>query len=328
MKKLYVIGNGFDIHHDIPSKYSDYKEWLEDNNAELIDDLRNYYNVDDMKWWGQFELELGYPDMADYIDNTAFENEPNYGSDDFRDSDYHRGQIIAENEMGSLINDVKGRFTEWVSSLPSPRGDKKIKLDKDDAFFINFNYTDTLQTLYNVKPEAILFIHGNVGYGTELILGHNRSFDEIDSELTPEIPSPPNNLSDEDMVNWYEEMADNGENYIHQSVRGEVVSQIHRLRKDAEKIIKANRKAFKELKGTESVYIYGLSFSPVDRPYLDEIVRNVDPSTTKWEVSYFSDEDREKAEDFFKQKGIKEDLVSFVKLNDLLLVKQTELKFE
>lgn len=28
MKKLYLIGNGFHIHHEIASKYSDFKKWL------------------------------------------------------------------------------------------------------------------------------------------------------------------------------------------------------------------------------------------------------------------------------------------------------------
>lgn len=68
-----------------------------------------------------------------------------------------------------------------MSSLPTPNSDQKISLDKKDAFFINFSYTDTLQTLYyNVKPNDILFIHGNVGLRTELILGHNRPYDEIE----------------------------------------------------------------------------------------------------------------------------------------------------
>lgn len=327
MKQLYVIGNGFDIHHDIPSRYSDYREWLEENDAELIDNLRNYYDVDDKDWWNQFELELGHPDMSDYIDNTALENEPDYGSDDFRDRDYHAGQIAAEDEIGSLVADIKETFTDWGGSLPAPNSDKKIKLDKDDAFFINFNYTDTLQTLYNVKAVDILFIHGNVGYGTELILGHNRPYDEIDADYVPDTPTPPDDLSDEEMAEWYDEMADAGEDYIHQSVRGEVVSQIHRLRKNTESIIKVNKNTFDSLKDVETIHIYGLSFSPVDVPYLNEIVSKVNTTTTKWEVSFYSEEDKEKAESYFNQKGIKDNLVSYVKLNDMLLVKQAEFQF-
>ena len=32
VKSLYILGNGFDIHHGINSKYSDYHEWLEKND--------------------------------------------------------------------------------------------------------------------------------------------------------------------------------------------------------------------------------------------------------------------------------------------------------
>lgn len=32
MKTLYLIGNGFDIHHSIPSRYSNYQNWLEEND--------------------------------------------------------------------------------------------------------------------------------------------------------------------------------------------------------------------------------------------------------------------------------------------------------
>lgn len=327
MKQLYLIGNGFDIHHDIPSRYSNYRGWLEEHDVELIENLRNYYDVDSQEWWNQFELELGHPDMADYIDNTALENEPNFGSDDFHDSDYHTGQIVAEDEIGSLITSIKGTFTEWVGSLPEPNVDKRIKLDVDDAFFISFNYTDTLQTLYNVKRANVLFIHGNVGYGTELILGHNRPHDELDSEFAPK-ETPPDNLSEEELAEWRDEMAANGEDYVHQSVRWEVVSQILRLRKDTEGIIKLNKNVFGALKDVRIVHVYGLSFSPVDLPYLDEIVGDVNAAATKWEVSFYSDEDKVRAEQFFGSRGIRADLVSYAKLDDLLVVKQLDLPFD
>ena len=328
MKTLYLIGNGFDIHHSIPSRYSNYQNWLEENDADLLERLRNYYDVDDKEWWKQFELELGHPDMAEYIEETAFENQPDYGSDDFRDRDYHAGEFAAEDEIGSLVTEIKNTFTGWVGSLPAPKSDKKITLDKSDAFFINFNYTDTLQTLYNVKPESILFIHGNVGDGTELVLGHNRPYDELDTEFAPDIPTPPDDLSDEELSEWYDEMADAGEDYIHQSVRGEVVSQIHKLRKNTENIINANKATFDALKDVEYIYIYGLSFSPVDEPYLDEVITKVSTDITRWIVSYYSEDDKENAGAFFKKNGIEKDLVSYVRLDDLLLVKQGVLEFE
>lgn len=328
MKSLYIIGNGFDIHHCIPSSYKNYREWLEENDDDLLERLRNYYDVDEDEWWNEFEVELGHADMADYIEETSFENEPDYGSDDFRDRDYHAGQFAAEDYVGSLVSDIKGTFTKWVGSLPKPNSGKKIQLDKENAFFINFNYTDTLQKLYDVKPSDILFIHGDVQAGTDLVLGHNRSYEDIDAEFAPEIPTPPDDLSAEDLEKWYEEMADSGEDYIHQSVREEVVSQIYRLKKDTKSIIKANKEHFDAIKSVETIRVYGLSFSPVDMPYLDEIVSKVNTDKTKWIVSWYKDEDKNKAERFFQQKGIKAELVSYIQLNDILQAKQAELKFK
>ena len=327
MKRLYIIGNGFDIHHDIPSRYSNYRDWLEENDVELIERLRNYYNVDDKEWWNQFEMELGYPDMAEYIDETAFENQPDFGSDEFRDRDYHAGQFAAEDEIGSLVADIKRTFTNWVESLPEPNSDKKIALDKDESFFINFNYTDTLQKLYNIKASDILFIHGNVGYGTDLVLGHNRPYEELEDEFAPELPEPSDDLAGEDLAEWYDENGDSGEDYIHQSVRSEVVTQIHRLRKNTVNIIKENIRSFNALKNVQTIFIYGLSFSPIDLPYLNMVLNIINITTTKWVVSFYSDEDKETAGSYFKQNGIKDALVNYVKLDDLLLVKQAEIPF-
>lgn len=267
--KLYIIGNGFDMHHGLKSGYSNYRKWLEGNDRKLYERLREYYDVDDDNWWWQFEQSLGYPAMSDYIERTALENEPDYGSDDFRDRDYHAGQIQAEDEIGGLVQKIRDSFTEWVATLSLPLSDKKISLDQEDAYFINFNYTDTLQSVYNVSDENVLSIHGNVTKGTELVLGHNRTYEDIDTELAER----------------YDNLSDDGEDYIHQSVRGEVVSQISSLRKNTSEIILANKKTFDSLKDVNHVFVYGLSFSPIDTPYIDELISHIDKNTVQWTLS-------------------------------------------
>lgn len=326
--KLYIIGNGFDMHHGIKSGYSNYRGWLEENDPDLYERLREYYDVDDDEWWWQFEQSLGYPDMSDYIEQTAFENEPDFGSDDFCDRDYHAGQIQAEDEIGGLVKEIRDSFTEWVASLSLPLSDKKISLDQDDAYFINFNYTDTLQSVYNVSDENILSIHGNVTKGTDLVLGHNRTYEEIDTEYVVELPEPPADLDETELAEWYDNHSDDGEDYVHQSVRGEVVSQISSLRKNTSGIILTNKKTFESLKDVNHVFVYGLSFSPIDTPYIDELICHIDKNTVQWTVSYLTDEDLAKEQAYFKLKSIKTSLVSYVKLDELLLVKQAEIPFE
>ena len=45
VKSLYILGNGFDIHHGINSKYSDYHEWLEKNDNGTYEKLCAIYDT-------------------------------------------------------------------------------------------------------------------------------------------------------------------------------------------------------------------------------------------------------------------------------------------
>lgn len=38
MKKLFIIGNGFDVAHKLPTKYSDFQDYLEENYPEASDE--------------------------------------------------------------------------------------------------------------------------------------------------------------------------------------------------------------------------------------------------------------------------------------------------
>ena len=171
-------------------------------------------------------------------------------------------------------------------------------------------------------------IHGNVTKGTDLVLGHNRTYEEIDTEYVVEMPEPPADLDDAELAEWYDNHSDDGEDYIHQSVRGEVVSQISSLRKNTSGIILANKKTFESLKDVKHIFVYGLSFSSIDTPYIDELISHIDKDTVQWKVSYLTEDDLAKEQAYFKLKGIKSSLLSYIKLDELLLVKQAEIPFE
>ena len=323
LKRLYIIGNGFDLHHGIPSSYRDYRKWLEENDRDLLERLREYYDVGSEEWWGEFEVALGHPDMMGYIENTAFQNWPRETSDgEIRASEYLAGESQAREEIGGLVASIGETFRQWVADFPEPEAGYKIKLNSDDAFFINFNYTDTLQHLYNVKRESVWHIHGEARGGKDLIMGHNRSYDELNDEYCPDIPEPPDDC--DDIMKWYEE-ADDGEDYIHQTVREEVVTQIYDLNKGTDDIIYDNQSVFDRLKTVQEVYVYGLSFSPVDIPYLDEIVKQVPKETAIWTVSYYSADDLRREKKYFKDKSLSQ--IKYVKLEDLMRVRSGKLDF-
>ena len=57
-KNLYIIGNGFDIHHRIISSYRDFCDWMYENNPDVVDQVNEIYGECTEDWWSDFENQL------------------------------------------------------------------------------------------------------------------------------------------------------------------------------------------------------------------------------------------------------------------------------
>ena len=74
MKILYIIGNGFDIHHKLDTRYQSFANYLAENNSEVYDLLLNYYGLPDITnpeltdeeyaLWSRFEQALADPSLV------------------------------------------------------------------------------------------------------------------------------------------------------------------------------------------------------------------------------------------------------------------------
>ena len=113
MNNLYIIGNGFDLHHEIPSGYKDYREWLELNNPDVLNTIDNLFGYCNSNWWKHFEESLASVETLRIAVEKTAEN-----STIERDSDWY----VAENEVERMIDeafeDIKSSFYEWINSLP------------------------------------------------------------------------------------------------------------------------------------------------------------------------------------------------------------------
>lgn len=158
MRKLYILGNGFDISHGLPTRYKNFKDYLKDHNLELFSILNsNEIYVED-EHWTYFESALGHPSIA-------FINKINnlFGMDN----------VIGKN----LVDLIKEELGNWICSIDYNKVKHKFKFTKDDIFF-SFNYTDTLGQVYDVDFDRIKYIHKYAGahyFGEKLIFGHNNN---------------------------------------------------------------------------------------------------------------------------------------------------------
>ena len=138
MKTLYVIGNGFDRHHDINCSYADFHAWLLGHHSDLFYKMDEIYGWCDGDWWSNFEINLGEIDVMEYAQRIAFENPVDLASDHC-DSMWNDAQIEVENQMTELYQSLQNYFEEWVAQLKEPNQEKRIFIDQHDAVFLNFN---------------------------------------------------------------------------------------------------------------------------------------------------------------------------------------------
>ena len=274
MKHLYIIGNGFDLHTGLATRYADFQLWLENNYPFIYENMQAVYDID-AEWWNGFEVQLGNLDINKFVlrftppaksineiiaeAKRKREFEERYNIPPGLHFDSH-----CAIRLNGLLDVLQYCFEKWVDNcqrlITAP---KYIHIEKEDSFFINFNYTDVIEMLYEIPEERVLHIHGRSSKHERLIYGHNKFLygssmsndeEQVSFELSKYHKNP------------YEHI------YKHQELQGIV-------------------------KDVEYVHVYGFSFSPVDEDYMDWFFNNVS-DTSQWEISWFSEVDKNRIDKF------------------------------
>lgn len=156
--RLFIIGNGFDLAHDLPTKFDPHfkdiaLKYEQDNFWEL-------YQSREGDIWSDFENLLGCPDF-NYLEEIFDGYAPDYLSD--RESD--RDSIIVQVDLNGKLRDALREFADAADKhLSYVRAHKPIEqlIGKAD-YYITFNYTHTLERVYGIPSKHILHIHGEAG---------------------------------------------------------------------------------------------------------------------------------------------------------------------
>jgi len=132
---LYIIGNGFDLYHEIPSSYWDFGQYLKAKDSQTYDFIDQFIGIDDT-FWNELESRLAN-----------------------LDSDH-------------LLEDMSGFLPSYAIPAASNLNVNALPLAAQ-ARYLSFNYTDTLQKTYGIPNKNIVHIHGvAVEPNSNLILGH------------------------------------------------------------------------------------------------------------------------------------------------------------
>ena len=280
-KALYILGNGFDLAHEIHSSYAHFKEWLiKEGYNEHVKTLERQFCFECVNW-SDYETALGSYDLDDIYEQIA--------GDLSIDLDHlMRSQAIFEDApdliLGTFWRDIKEKFYDWVNSIDISSAKRRLCL-LADAKYLTFNYTLTLEKVYNITPDHILHIHGLVA-SDDIIVGHNNYI----------APNP------EYGGNQWE---------MEEGVRERIKGAMNDNYKDVQSIIAKHRDYFTSLSDIEIIRVFGHSYNDIDMPYFQKIKDSVSKEC-KWILNWHSDNDKVNAENLIAQLGIPPENVEYI----------------
>lgn len=262
-RTLYIIGNGFDLMHRVPSSYYAFRDSLGKNNR-LRRILETALTPDDI--WADFESSLGSLNLdlmgSRFIVDSCLDDS-GYYDDDSGAAEFYMAVEAAANPIISIVNDLQPSFRRWVSTLCVGTKDRPLKnLFCPKGKALNFNYTEFVETIYGV--EDVCYIHGcRKNKRDTLILGHRPGLEGTfhEKEKKPRtyrqavVSVAQDNVFD--LIGQYDED----------------------LTKNSQEIIRNHRMFFETLTDVDQIVVIGHSLSAVDWDYFHE-VKSVVPEAT------------------------------------------------
>lgn len=281
-RMIVLIGNGFDLHHGLKSSYWHYKEWLSHARPDLAEKLNQYLDVSG-DWWNDFEENLARFDIKKMIQTVPRVYPP-------RDPGFPPSfSSPVSGYFKTLREKITDSFHEWVSTIETDDVCGRIDLPVANLY-VSFNYTDTLESVYGIPEQQILYIHGKALRDEKLVFGHSKSHYEIERDYMQKHG-----------LREIESFFDNGPVITDEEFQ--LTMDVSFLDKfPYTQIVGYSDILSPAIKESTTVLCYGLSFSEVDFQYYEWIAEQ-NPDLC-WRVSWHTKEDKEREESFFKQMGI------------------------
>lgn len=263
MSNLFIIGNGFDLAHKLPTHYQNFHTYLKENyndddnfdfmipesvigpkgdiifdDEEVVKFLRTAISQTEGKNWSNLEYTLGVMDYSHSLDGYDF------------DDDYLKQTTIYANissDFARAMRHISDYFEEWIDTIDIYEATINQRLNdlfgSEEDLFLTHNYTDTLEAIYG----AVNVCHIQGRQDDEIYFGHGNNEDYTESYMSSHAGSE-SNLSELDDA----------------------------LRKDMNKALREANPFFNQIdNNTENIYSVGFSYSEFDLIYIREVIKRI-----------------------------------------------------
>ena len=268
MKRLFILGNGFDLAHGLPTKYLDYRAFLKSSpeNDDFCMRMEKSYKLGEFAdyWWQDFETNLGEGDEFETefeaMAETAIEGMVTDEGEEMYDIEqtlhYHFEPYY------DFMNKLNETVLQWVRSIDITEIKARFnRIMEKNCYFFTFNYTNVLEDVYNIPLDKVCHIHGSVKESS-VVMGHGNMV----------------------AIERYEKEADEKSERLDKN-GAEISKGIYNFYrasfKDTKEIMTINESIFYRYSGVTEIHIFGHSLGEVDMPYFQRIKRYV-LKTANW----------------------------------------------
>lgn len=292
---LYIVGNGFDLHHHLKTSPKDYCDFLNKKHPDILKFIQNcdYFMGDgnellnrEDRFWTNVEDNFAFS-FDSMLEETVDGNYPDLDDDD--ENRWQRVGIVAKEKVESL-SDLKlfntSYLAEWVNTIDftSVSKSKQLQFKKKDLF-LTFNYTKTLEYIYKIQPSNILHIHGCISSPETLQFGNSKyTANEVKADYEQQFKSDEAyEICIEPAVNSYIDLA--------RSLSKDPIKNIPLL------------KQFLSKKQIDEIIILGHSYQGVDAQYYEKMLlqRLI---KAKWTIYCYTDKDFDDAQKYIYEKRL------------------------
>lgn len=287
MTTLYVIGNGFDLWHGLPTGYDQFYEFAKDT----LDEVEGYYYLDLTQRgpWCDFENSLGRFDW--HLFYEAHDN-TDVTAESFRPSEAYGLEDDLAEQADNYVNAIRECFQEWVDKIDISAAKKQMTFAPEDRFF-TFNYTSTLQSVYGIEEEKVFHIHGRSERFDELVFGHGESMEE-----EPELDE--NGDSNRTMFT---------------DAEGAAKYPFYALQKPVGDVLKRNQLRFELQRDVTDIVVIGHSFNDIDLPYFKKLAEC--GKGARWRICCYEAVDKVHHVQQLLKCGVREESIQICTYSDL-----------
>ena len=159
MKNLILIGNGFDLAHELKTSYPDFKKHLQIKirNSVSSTPLINSLISDNIDLWS--DIEATYFDILENFEDKVYLQQ-NYSGNinqysTIKNFNDHFDEV--KNYLGSYLKECEERFKPIKNYI------KFFEIfDNEETVIVNFNYTSTVKKYIEGRKIELIHMHGEL----------------------------------------------------------------------------------------------------------------------------------------------------------------------